>query len=295
MRLPFSPLALAVLGGGIVLVVALVLIVGQCTGKPSEQSSQTEQPQTTTQTSNSTSSSTNSDSSQNSSVDTTVTSADVKNAPDPAWKKAAKVPELTSSNTDPTAIAASTEAERIEKNEAEGYEGVESPWTKSGYFTTGDKDLDKQVKDFCDKYTTKGKSASDNAYNTFCNITWSDYDEWEGNQYPHVYDWQVDYAKDFFSRGGNCFSMAAAIQWCMRYFGYEDAHAELTYQERQSGGWLDHGLTWLTDPSSGEIKMIDSEMSSKGWMMSPNSYNVEILDPTSNWEPRSSAFNVNRN
>jgi hypothetical protein len=285
----------AVIGGGITLTIVLVLIIGQCTGKQGDQSLRTKQQQTIAQPSSTAITPSNSSSSQNESIDTSVTSKNIKNAPDPAWKKAAKVPDLTSSGTDPTAIAASMEAKRVEKNQEQGYEGVKSPWTKSGYFTTGDKELDKSVKAFCDKYTTKGKSVSDNAYNTFCNITWSDYDEWEGNQYPHTYDWQVGYAKDFFSRGGNCFSMAAAIQWCMRYFGYADAHAELTYQERQSGGWLDHGLTWLTDSSSGDIKMIDSELSSKGWLMSPNSYNVEILDPTSNWEPRSSAFNVNRN
>ena len=200
------------------------------------------------------------------------------------------MPELTSDGTDPTAIAAQMEAERVAKNAEDGYEGVEDPWLDGGYFTTGDKDLDEQVKAFCDKYSTDGSSASDNAYNTFCNITWSDYDEWAGNQHPHTYDWTVQYAKDFFDRGGNCFSMASAVQWCLRYFGYSDAHAELTYQERQGGGWLDHGLTWVTDIESGEIRMVDSEMSSKGWMMQPHSYNVEILDPTGDWEPRSSAF-----
>ena len=217
------------------------------------------------------------------------------NVPDPAWKQAAGVPELTKQGTDPTRIAAEKQAEREAANLANGYQGVKDSWVKGGYFTTGDKELDEMVKSFCDKHSTAGASAAENAQNTFNNITWSDYDEWEGNQYPNTYDWQVGYAKDFFQRGGNCFSMASAIQWCMRYFGYSDAHAELTYQQRQSGGWLDHGLTWLTDTASGEIRMIDSEQATKGWMMKPGSYNVEILDPTSNWEPRSSAFNVQRN
>ena len=215
--------------------------------------------------------------------------------PDPAWKQAAGVPDLTKQGTDPTRIAAEKQAERESANLAHGYRGVEDSWVKGGYFTTGDQELDEMVKAFCDKHSTAGNTAAQNAQNVFNNITWSDYVEWEGNQYPHVYDWQVAYAKDFFERGGNCFSMASAIQWCMRYFGYSDAHAELTYQERQSGGWLDHGLTWLTDVETGEIHMIDSEQASKGWMMKPHAYNVEILDPTSDWEPRSSAFNVQRN
>lgn len=216
------------------------------------------------------------------------------NVPDPAWKEAAGVDDLTSDGTDPTAEAAELEAERVAKNEAAGYEGVEDPWTDSGLFSTGDKELDQMVKEFCDSHTTKGQSASENAYNTFCNIYWSDYVEWEGNQHPHTYDWQVGYAKDFFDRGGNCFSMAAAIQWCLRYFGYSDAHAELTYQLRQSGGMLDHGLTWVTDLESGDIKMVDSEAAANGWMMKPNSYTVEILDPTGDWEPRSSAFTMDQ-
>lgn len=224
------------------------------------------------------------------SANATVASDDGSNVPNPAWKTAANVPDLTKSGTDPTAIAASMTSDRIRANEAQGYEGVEDPWVTSGRFTTGDKDLDSQVKKFCDAHATKGKSAWDNAYDTFCNITWSDYDEWEGNQHPHTYDWTVNYAKDFFSRGGNCFSMAAAMQWCLRYYGYSDAHAELTYQERQSGGWLDHGLTWVTDPQTGEIHMVDSELSTKGWMLPAGAYNVEVLDPTSDWEPRSSPF-----
>lgn len=212
--------------------------------------------------------------------------------PDPSWKTAAGVAELTSQGTDPTAIAAQMEADRVAANLAAGYRGVEDPWVEGGLFTTGDAELDELVKAFCDSHSSPDLDFSDNAYNTFCNITWSDYVEWEGNQHPHTYDWTVGYAKDFFTRGGNCFSMAAAIQYCLRYFGYSDAHCELTYQERQSGLWLDHGLTWVTNAKTGEVRMVDSEQAANGWMMAPNSYNVEILDPTGDWEPRSSAYDV---
>ncbi len=294
-----SPQILIAGGVGVLLIVILVFAIARCTAKPSENSQQAEQQQQAAGTASTSEAQSNNSSSSGSgssasSGSTTVSEDDVK-VPDPAWKKAAGVPDLTKQGTDPTKIAATMQAEREAANLADGYKGVESPWIDGGYFTSGDKDLDKQVKEFCDKHSSKDKSVDENAYNTFCNITWSDYNEWEGNQYPRTYDWTVDYAKDFFSKGGNCFSMASAIQWCLRYFGYTDAHAELTYQERQSGLWLDHGLTWVTDKKSGEIKMVDSEMAANGWMMKPSSYSVEILDPTSNWEPRSSAFDVARN
>ena len=288
-----SPQILIAGGIGILIIVVLVLVIGRCTAKPNEGDQQAAQQQAVSSASTTEAQSSGSSSSSSSS---SVSDADLDvKVPDPAWKKAAGVPDLTKQGTDPTKIAATMQAEREAANLKDGYKGVESPWVDGGYFTTGDKDLDKQVKDFCDKHSSKDKTVDENAYNTFCNITWSDYNEWEGNQYPRTYDWTVDYAKDFFSKGGNCFSMASAIQWCLRYFGYSDAHAELTYQERQSGMWLDHGLTWVTDKKSGEIKMVDSEMAANGWMMKPSSYSVEILDPTSNWEPRSSAFDVARN
>ena len=159
-------------------------------------------------------------------------------------------------------------------------EGVADPWSPTGYFTTGDSELDTMVKEYCDAHTTEGSCAVDNAYNTYLNLSWIDYVEEDRNQDPWSVDgdWRVTYAKQCFStNSANCHEFAAAVQYILRYFGYADACAETCVVLRQSGNWGDHSLVFVTN-TDGRACIIDTSLSSNGWMLdsTAESYELEI-------------------
>lgn len=147
--------------------------------------------------------------------------------------------------------------------------GVEDPWSPTGYFTTGDAELDQMVKSYCDGQAQDGLDAGDNAYYTYLHISWIDYVENDNNQRPWDVegDWRVTYAKQCFTNmTANCYEFAAAIQYIMRYYGYADAIAEPCLVLKQSGAWGDHGLVFLTS-LDGRQCLIDASLSSNGWLL----------------------------
>ena len=156
--------------------------------------------------------------------------------------------------------------------------GVEDPWSPTGYFTTGDAELDQLVKNYCDSQAQDGLDAGDNAYYTYLHISWIDYVENDQNQRPWDVegDWRVTYAKQCFTNmTANCYEFAAAIQYIMRYYGYADAIAEPCLVLRQSGNWGDHGLVFLTS-LDGRQCLIDASLSSNGWLLPATSLSYTL-------------------
>jgi hypothetical protein len=156
--------------------------------------------------------------------------------------------------------------------------GVEDPWSPTGYFTTGDAELDQMVKSYCDSNTQEGLDAGDNAYYTYLHISWIDYVEDDDNQRPWDLegDWRVTYAKQCFSTmSANCHEFAAAVQYILRYFGYADACAETCLVLRQSGSYGDHSLVFVTS-LDGRACLIDTSMSSKGWLLAADSMTYQL-------------------
>lgn len=156
--------------------------------------------------------------------------------------------------------------------------GVEDPWSPTGYFTTGDAELDQLVKSYCDSQAQDGLDAGDNAYYTYLHISWIDYVENDQNQRPWDVegDWRITYAKQCFTNmTANCYEFAAAIQYIMRYYGYADAIAEPCLVLRQSGNWGDHGLVFLTS-LDGRQCLIDASLSSNGWLLPATSLSYTL-------------------
>lgn len=156
--------------------------------------------------------------------------------------------------------------------------GVEDPWSPTGYFTTGDAELDQLVKNYCDSQAQDGLDAGDNAYYTYLHISWIDYVENDQNQRPWDIegDWRITYAKQCFTNmTANCYEFAAAIQYIMRYYGYADAIAEPCLVLRQSGNWGDHGLVFLTS-LDGRQCLIDASLSSNGWLLPATSLSYTL-------------------
>ncbi len=186
----------------------------------------------------------------------------------PAW------PDDVSSITDIFTFATTS----FDKDATYNNGGVEDPWSPTGYFTTGDAELDQMVKDYCDSNTNDGLDAGDNAYYTFLHISWIDYVESDRNQRPWDLpgDWRITYAKQCFSTmSANCHEFAAAVQYILRYFGYSDACAETCLVLRQSGNWGDHSLVFVTS-LDGRQSIIDTSLSSKGWLLSKDSMSYTL-------------------
>ena len=156
--------------------------------------------------------------------------------------------------------------------------GVEDPWSPTGYFTTGDSELDQMVKSYCDGQAQSGLDAGDNAYYTYLHISWINYVEDDQNQRPWDVegDWRVTYAKQCFTKmTANCYEFAAAVQYIMRYYGYADAIAEPCLVLKQSGAWGDHGLVFLTS-LDGRQCLIDTSLSSNGWLLPATSMTYSL-------------------
>lgn len=157
--------------------------------------------------------------------------------------------------------------------------GVDSPWTKSGKFTTGDDMLDNEVKTFCDKNSGTGLAQPAAALEVYKAVAWADYVERDNAQDPKGKDWRIVYAKQYYENdcSGNCYEFAAFLGYCLQYMGYEDAVSQVVIVELQSGGWGDHGLVFLTD-TDGRACLCDTSLGTDGWLLDADSYNVEIQD-----------------
>lgn len=157
--------------------------------------------------------------------------------------------------------------------------GVESPWTTNGRYTSGDATLDGYVKAFVDSKvdSSMGKDAA--ALEMYKGIAWSDYVERDSAQHPSGKDWRLVYAKQYYENGcsGNCYEFAAFLMYCMQYMGFDDAKAEGVLVELQSGGWGDHGIVYVTN-TDGSSCMCDTARGTDGWMLPVGAYNVQIED-----------------
>ena len=161
---------------------------------------------------------------------------------------------------------------------AASQQGVESPWTESGYFSTGDEKLDAYIKQLCDEHSTEGASFDQNAYDTNVYVSRTDYVERENNQSPFGVGWDVEYAKQYFEEGnsGNCYNFAAVTQFILRYFGYDDAEAQPCVVGLESGNWGDHGLVFVTNKVDGKRCLVDDALSANGWMLDIDAYEYDV-------------------
>lgn len=157
-------------------------------------------------------------------------------------------------------------------------EGVESPWTDNGRFSTGDAELDAYVKQVCDEHSTTGAPFDENAYNTNLFISQTDYIERASNQSPYGVGWDVEYAKQYFEKGnsGNCYNFCAVTQFVLRYFGYSDAEAQPCIVHLQSDSWGDHGLVFVTNKVNGQRCLVDDALSADGWMLDIDAYEYDV-------------------
>jgi hypothetical protein len=191
----------------------------------------------------------------------------------------------TEASTESSAESGSAAEGAESSSSSQAQEGVVSPWTESGYFSTGDSELDNYVKQFCDEHSTEGATFAENAEATNLVIsTQAGYVERENNQSPWGPDWDVEYAKQFFESGnaGNCYNSAAVTQFILQYFGYSDAEGQPCVVELESGNWGDHGLVFLTDKSTGKRAIVDDALGGNGWMLDIDAYNYDIRNINQN-------------
>lgn len=162
--------------------------------------------------------------------------------------------------------------------------GVESKWTKTGKFSSGDATLDKEVKEFCDKHSNKDQKAEEAALAVY---TWlstadeSEYVERDDAQNPAGPDWRIQYARQYFehNNSGNCYEFACANMYILRYFGFDDAMAQKVIIEKESGDWGEHGLCFVTN-TDGSKCLLDTSFGVNGWMVDQSKYNYQIQDVT---------------
>ena len=208
--------------------------------------------------------------------------ASAGSAPSESPSAASAQPSSSAASAQPSAIVSAIQ-QRIAPHAAEAaaqadYRGVEDPWVEGGLFTTGDAELDRLVKDYCDGNSAEDLSAAENAFNAFCHITWSDFEENEDNQAPTGPTWDIGYAKQFFQRNaGNCYDVSAAAEYALKYFGYSEAYAEPCFILRQSGEYGNHGLVYVTD-LDGSKRLCDCAFGANGWMLDADIYTVKLMD-----------------
>ena len=185
--------------------------------------------------------------------------------------------------TTATETAEGTESSSSAAAEA-STEGVESPWTENGRFSTGDSELDNYIKKVCDEHSTEGASFDKNAYETNIYISRTDYVERENNQSPWGEGWDVEYAKQYFQEGnsGNCYNYCAVTEYVLKYFGYSDAEAEPCVVHLESGNWGDHGLVFVTNKVDNKRCLVDDALSADGWMLDIDAYEYDVRNINQN-------------
>lgn len=188
-----------------------------------------------------------------------------------------RVSQATSSETVATQAVSSNSVQN-------SYQGVEDPWSSSGYFTTGNVELDLWVKEFCDALTEEGNSAASNAKNTFNSIVSSEYEERTENQEPHGDEWDIVSARHYFSSGnpaegiggvGDEYEFAAATAFCLQYFGFEDAWAIPIIKEDTYAGEVHSALVVVTDENEQKC-VCDPELLANGWMVRQSEYDITV-------------------
>ena len=139
--------------------------------------------------------------------------------------------------------------------------------------------LDDEVKRFCDDNSMGVDDREDAALEVYKALAWAEYVERDNAQEPAGPEWRNTYAHQYFENGnsGNCYEFAAALMYCLRYMGYEDAVAEAILIELQSGSWGDHGIVFVTD-ADGSPRMCDTARGVDGWMIDVDAYNYTVED-----------------
>lgn len=161
------------------------------------------------------------------------------------------------------------------------YAGVEDQWVTSNSFTTGNKELDAQVKAFCDAHTMEGLSAQDNAQSAFNTIVWSDYEDRAEGEKPSGAEWDLAAARHYFDGGtpeegkggkGDVYEFAAAISFCLQYFGFSDAMAVPVIR---TTGQTSSALVIVSD-EYGQECVCDPTLAADGWMLDRGIYNIVV-------------------
>ena len=160
------------------------------------------------------------------------------------------------------------------------YEGVEDPWVESGLFATGNAEIDEWIKAFCDEHSVSD-DPSENAHAAYLALLSEfRYGERVENRHPDYPDWDFDYTLQMIAEGsGNCYNDAAVTQWILRYFGYEDATAQIIFVLLETGDWSDHSSVFVTDVYHGNKPcIVDDALLQEGWMLDADSYVYQIID-----------------
>ena len=196
-------------------------------------------------------------------------------------KKDEQLKESTKTTSSTSKKDDSSSSSKDKKDEAQDTTstGVESPWTQSGTFSSGDGVLDSEVKAFCDARASSSTPRDNAAMEVYKGIAWSEYVERDDAQKPSGKDWRIEYARKYYEHDctGNCYEFAAFLSYCLQYMGYDDAKAEAVVVELASGDWGDHGLVFLTSPDGGSC-LIDTSRGTNGWMLPQSSYNYQVKD-----------------
>lgn|GEM_PF-6747028 len=157
--------------------------------------------------------------------------------------------------------------------------GVDDPWVDSGKFTSGNTVLDGEVKAYCDSIADTSMDRNTAVFEVYKSIAWSDYVERDAAQQPSGKDWRIQFARMYYENdcSGNCYEFASFLSYCMQYLGFSDATAQGVLVELQSGGWGDHGVVYVTS-AEGEACICDTARGTDGWMLSADTYNVQLQD-----------------
>ena len=194
----------------------------------------------------------------------------------PQTVDAAPVPEATAASDE---VLASTSNPKT-------YEGLEDKWLASGAFTTGNAELDQQVKQYCDALTVEGSSARDNANNVFNNIVWSPYEQRGENEEPTGTEWATVSARHYFQGGspadgvggsGDVYDFAAVASYCLRYFGFTDALAVPIVKGNNTTGKVGGALVVVSD-ENGQECVCDPSLAAEGFMLDRSLYNITVAN-----------------
>lgn len=168
----------------------------------------------------------------------------------------------------------------------EAYTGVEDRWTPEGVFMSGDKELDEQVKAFCDALTVEGAAVGDNARTAYNKIIWSNFAERSVSETPTGSTWAIAAARHYFSSGnpaageggsGDVYDFAAATCYCLRYFGFYDAIAVPVLRGTAESGQSSSALVLVSD-ENGIGRVCDPTLAGDGWMLDRDLYDIVVED-----------------
>ena len=165
------------------------------------------------------------------------------------------------------------------------YKGVESPWTDTLLFTTGNASLDEQVKTFCDAISKSSDSAEKNAHAVYDVVVQSDFEPRTMADMPTGADWALGAAHHYFISAkpkeglggkGDFYEFAAVIGFCLRYFGYDDAIAA-PVMGIDTGGGVGTALCFVTD-KKGDARVCDPYYGTNGWMLEQTKYKGVVVE-----------------